>query len=142
MDGGDFDKVLKVLEGEAAIASAFGLRYNFSKMVVYPLAGRGFQGDLSGFERMGIKVDWTGNVKFMQVPIAGSPQFINEWAEQKMNHIRKVLDGLRGLSSKHVALYLLKGAGNACRVLYYVRAAPVEMLGSFVDAFDAELRCT
>ena len=44
VDGGDFENVLKVLEGEAAIANAFGLRYNFSKMVVYPLAGRDFQG--------------------------------------------------------------------------------------------------
>jgi hypothetical protein len=54
----------------------------------------------------------------------------------------KVMEGLRGLSSKHVALYLLKGAGNACRVLYYVRCCPTDMVGHFINQFDAELRQT
>eukprot|EP00973_Karenia_brevis_P024207 3342815-Karenia_brevis.AAC.1 len=57
--GGDCDSVLKILRGEIAIAHEYGLRYNFSKMVVYPLAGEGFTGDLSDFERLGITVDWS-----------------------------------------------------------------------------------
>ena len=54
---------------------------------------------------------------FMQVPTVGSQAFMKEWAADKMKDIKKVLEGLRGLSSNHVALYLLKGARNACRVL-------------------------
>ena len=46
------------------------------------------------------------------------------------------------MSSKHVALYLLKGAGNACRVVYYVRAAPLDLVGPFIELFDEELRRT
>ena len=57
-----------------------------------------------------------------------------------MVHIRKVFDGLRGLSSRHVSLYLLKGAGDVCRVLYYLRAVPGDMLEHFVAEFDGELR--
>eukprot|EP00973_Karenia_brevis_P030077 4145766-Karenia_brevis.AAC.1 len=52
--GGDCRAVLKVLRGEIAIAHEYGLRYNFSKMVVYPVAGSRFSGDLSEFERLGI----------------------------------------------------------------------------------------
>eukprot|EP00973_Karenia_brevis_P084734 11757428-Karenia_brevis.AAC.1 len=59
--GGDCDSVLKVLRGEIAIAHEYGLKYNFSKMVVYPLAGSRFSGNLSEFERLGITVDWSGN---------------------------------------------------------------------------------
>eukprot|EP00973_Karenia_brevis_P071577 9945294-Karenia_brevis.AAC.1 len=88
----------------------------FWKLVIYPLSGDRFTGDMSGFERLGIKVDYSGNLKFMQVPVVGDDEFLAAWVEAKMGIIRKVLTGLRGLSSKHVALYLLKGAGDACRV--------------------------
>eukprot|EP00973_Karenia_brevis_P032578 4496591-Karenia_brevis.AAC.1 len=85
-------------------------------MVLYPLAGQDFTGDVSSFERMGITVDYSCNVKFMQVPVVGYEGFIAEWVGTKMGIIKRVLEGLRGLTSKHVALYLLKGAGDACRV--------------------------
>eukprot|EP00973_Karenia_brevis_P086630 12013269-Karenia_brevis.AAC.1 len=64
--GGDYRAVLKALKGEIALGSEYGVRCNYSKMVVYVLGGQAFQGDLSEFERMGIKVDYSGNVKFMQ----------------------------------------------------------------------------
>eukprot|EP00973_Karenia_brevis_P037079 5112184-Karenia_brevis.AAC.1 len=114
--GGHIDDVLKVMKGEIAIGREYGLRNNYSKMVLYPLAGNSFDGDVSEFERLGISVDYSGNVKFMQVPVVGDEGFIKEWVGTKMGIIKKVFEGLRGLSSKHVALYLLKGAGDACRV--------------------------
>ena len=55
-----------------AIGRAFGVKNNFTKMKVYPLAGELFQGDLSGFEELGIEIDWSGNVLFMRVPIVGA----------------------------------------------------------------------
>ena len=109
---------MKVLEGEARIAGEYGLRYNFDKMVVYPLAGNRFVGDLSGFRRLGITVDFSCNVKFMQVPIVGDSTFLEEWAGQKMDIIRGVLEGIKGLSKRQVALYLLRGAGHGCRIVY------------------------
>ena len=69
--GVDVDDVLKVLRGELAISHEYGFRCNFDKMVLHPLAGRQFTGDVSDFERLGIKVDSSGNLKFMQVPIVG-----------------------------------------------------------------------
>ena len=50
----------------------------------------------------------------------GSMAFMKEWAEGKTKDICKVREGLRGLSSKHVALYLLEGAGKGfiiCKML-------------------------
>ena len=140
VDGGDYECVLKALKGEMAIGRAFGVKNIFTKMKVHPLAGDNFQGDLSGFEELGIEIDWSGNVLFMQVPIVGSLAFMKEWAAGKMKDITKVLEGLRGLSSRHVALYLLKGAGNACRILYYIRCCPTDMVGYLVDQFDEGLR--
>eukprot|EP00973_Karenia_brevis_P078574 10907959-Karenia_brevis.AAC.1 len=138
--GGDCDSVLKVLRGEIAIAHEYGLRYNFGKLVVYPLAGDGFTGDVSEFERLGITVDWSGNVKFMQVPIVGDERFVRDWVNTQMGIIKRVLNGIRGLSSRHVALYLLKGAGDACRVVYYLRTTPADMIRPFIEEFDRELR--
>eukprot|EP00973_Karenia_brevis_P092827 12414287-Karenia_brevis.AAC.1 len=62
-----------------------------------------------------IKVAYSGNLKFMQVPIVGDEGFVGEWVETKTGIIRRVLEGLRGLSSRHVAPHLLKGVGDACR---------------------------
>ena len=78
----------------------------------------------------------------MQVPIAGTPEFIREWVSTKMGIIKRVLEGVRGLSNKHAALYLLRKAGHGCRVLYYLRTTPREMIADFVQEFDAELRET
>eukprot|EP00973_Karenia_brevis_P091906 12409746-Karenia_brevis.AAC.1 len=50
--GSDVDDVLKVLQAEVAIGHDYGLRNNYSKMVLYPLAGQGFTGDVSVFEHM------------------------------------------------------------------------------------------
>ena len=50
----------------------YGRRNHYDKMVVYPLAGRAFTEYLSKFERLGAKVDYSQNVKFMQVPVVGS----------------------------------------------------------------------
>ena len=91
---------------------------------------------------MGISVDYSGNVKLMQVPIAGDSEFLREWVDTKMGIIKRVLVGLRGLSSKHVALYLLKGAGDACRVVYYLRTTPADLIGQLIREFDSELRLT
>ena len=44
VDGGDFEEVYKVLEKEIALGPKYGLRNNYDKMVVYPLAGRAFTG--------------------------------------------------------------------------------------------------
>ena len=111
-------------------------------MVVYPLAGERFRGDLSRFIELGITIDYTGNVKFMQVAIAGSAAFIREWINQKMGIIRKILEGIRGLSKRQVALYLLRKAGHGCRVIYYLRTIPREMIEEFINEFDEELRVT
>ena len=59
-----------------------------------------------------------------------------------MKDIGKVLDGIRGLSCRHVALYLLKGAGDVCRVLYYLRSVPSDLMQGFIRQFDSELRST
>ena len=45
-------------------------------MVVYPLVGDQCTADLNGFRELGIKVDCSGNVKFMQVPIVGGDAFV------------------------------------------------------------------
>ncbi len=70
--GGTNEEVYKALEKEIAQGPEYGLRNNYAKIVVYPLAGDRFHGDLSKFERLGIKVDYSRNVKFMQVPKVGS----------------------------------------------------------------------
>ena len=118
----------------------YGLRNNYDKMVVYPLAGRAFTGGLSKFERLGIKVDYSQNVKFMQVPVVGSGEFVREWVEYKMGIIKRVFAGLRGLSKRQVALYLLRRAGHGCRVLYYLRTTPRDLIPHFVQCFDEEMR--
>ena len=142
VDGGDYEAVFKVLEKEIALGPEYGLRNNYEKMVVYPLAGDRFTGDLSRFIELGVQVDYSCNVKFMQVPVVGSPEFVKEWVGQKMGVIKKILEGVRGLSKWQVALYLLRRAGHGCRVVYYLRTTPRDFIEEFVKEFDDELKQT
>ena len=75
----------------------------------------------------------------MQVPVVGSQQFIREWVTYEMGIIRQVLDGVSGLSQRQVALYLLREAGDGCRVLYYLRTTPRDLIKDFVKEFDEVL---
>ena len=87
-------------------------------------------------------MDYSCNVTFMKVPIVGSAEFFREWADEKLELIRRVFEGIRGLSSRHVALYVLRGAADVCRVVYYLRTVPGELLSYFAESFDEELRAT
>ena len=85
-------------------------------------------------------MDYSRNVKFMQVPVVGAEEFIKEWVKQKMGIITKILEAVKGLSKRQVALYLLRKAGHGCRVIYYLRTTPRELIPGFVTEFDGELR--
>ena len=47
-----------------------------------------------------------------------------------------------GLSERQVALYLLRKTGHGCRVLYYLRSTPRDLIGEFIKEFDSSLRHT
>ena len=114
--GGDYEAVLKVLKAEAALGGEYGLRNNFSKMKVYTVAGESFEGDLAGFESLGIPIDKSCNVEFMKVPIVGDRLFLKAWGEEKLRDIRKTLTAIERLASKHVGLYLFRTAANVCKI--------------------------
>lgn len=81
-------------------------------MVPDPLAGHRFRGHLSRFEQLGSKMHYSGNVSFMQVPIVGHSAFVEEWAEQTLAIICKVLVGVQRLPRQQVVFYLLRDAGH------------------------------
>ena len=72
--------------------------------------------------------------------MVGSGEFVREWVEYKMGIIKQVFAGLRGLSKRQVALYLLRRAGHGCRVLYYLRTTPRDLIPQFVQCLDDEMR--
>ena len=53
-----------------------------------------------------------------------------------------ILEGVTGLNQRQVALYLLRKAGHGCRVLYYLRSTPMDLIKDFVKEFDENLRST
>ena len=55
------------------------------------MAGNRFPGDLSRFVELGATIDYSCNVKFTQVPIAGSAEFVMEWVAAAMGIIKKIL---------------------------------------------------
>lgn len=91
---------------------------------------------------LGIKIDYSGNVKFKQVPIVGSDEdeFARAWSKQKMEIMRGISHG--GLSQRQVALYLLRKAGHWCTIVYCMRACPRDLIKEFVSEFDDDLRGT
>ena len=59
-----------------------------------------------------------------------------------MGIIRGILEGIRGLSQRQVALYLSRKAGHGCRIVYYMRTCPRDLIKEFVNEFDDDLRGT
>ena len=111
VDGGDYQKVLHVLQKELSIGPAYGSILNPSKMKVYVLAGDGFEGDLQGFKDLGVEVGFSGNVEFMKVPIAGSKVFLSEWCDKKRNDIKKGFCGNPTTEKQARCALLVEGGG-------------------------------
>jgi len=109
-------------------------------MVLYIVGGEGFDGAVSEFETMGISIDRSMNISFMKAPVCGSQDFLQQFSKDKMVAIKKVFEGIKGIRGRHVGLYLLRTCANVCRVVYYCRAVPREMLAELLDDFDHELR--
>ncbi len=57
-----------------------------------------------------------------------------------MTIIQNILEGIKGLSRRQVALYLLRKAGHGCRVVYYLRTTPRDLIEEFVQEFDGSLK--
>ena len=91
---------------------------------------------LKNFEELGITIDYNQNIKFMKVPVMGSPEFIQKYIDEKIEELETVLDALTKLPNPHVAYYLLRQAGGVCRVLFLMRTTPSEMLQDLFDRFD------
>ena len=141
MDGGEPSDVLEVLKEEKVLAERYGARLNLTKMVVYIVGGEGVTDEsLRGFEELGIKIDRSMNIVFMKAPVHGSTEFLHDFWKNKMGEIRKTFDGIRKIKSRHIGLYLLRNCANVCRVVYYCRAVPRDMLSNLLDELDQELR--
>ena len=54
----------------------------------------------------------------------------------------KRMQAVSGVNERQVALYLLRKAGHGCRVLYYLRACPRDLIAEFVEESDDNLRAT
>ena len=80
------------------------------------------------------------NIAFMKAPVHGSQEFLQAFRIVKMREIRKVFEGIRGIRGRHVGLYLLRNCANVCRVVYYIRAVPKEMLEQLLCDIAQELR--
>ena len=46
------------------------------------------------------------------------------------------------MSKRQVAVYLLRKAGHGCRVVYYLRTTPRDMIEEYIQEFDEELKQT
>ncbi len=62
MDGGSAEVVLATLKGEVAFGEQYGMHLKYGKVALYLLAGNEFEGDVSAFERLGIKIDRSQSV--------------------------------------------------------------------------------
>ena len=61
---------MEVLRQEIRLAGKYGAKLNCGKMVLYVIGGEGV-GDVSEFEGMGIRVDRSRNIWFMEAHISG-----------------------------------------------------------------------
>ena len=103
---------------EIAISKQYGMHFNYGKMRLYLVAGNDFQGDISGFERLGIEIDRSQNIVFMKAPLMGTTAFLQAFAEDKLKELDHILQSLSKLPNPHVAYYLLKHAAGVCKVLF------------------------
>ena len=150
IDGGSLKNRWNTLQEEIALADRFGTKFNYDKMKLYLLAGDFFNSDnsstdekfrenmdmLANFRGLGIEIDYSQNISFMKVPIMGSQEFIDEFIQKKLHELTKTLDVLVELPNPHVAHYLLRQAAGVCKVQYFMRTTPVDMIRALFEGFD------
>ena len=91
---------------------------------------------------MGIKIDTSLNIKFLKVPLFGSPDFVPRWIDSKLSKLTATLDVITKLPNPHVAFHLLGKAAGVCTVMFWMRTMPASMVSSLFSNFDQQQRAT
>ena len=77
--GGTASSVLAFFRAEMQCGKKYGLTYDLGECTLHLPAGRAFSGDVSEFEALGIKINWSQNLCMLKSPLVGDSEFCKEF---------------------------------------------------------------
>ena len=139
--GGRSAEVLRTLAHWRAVMPALGLR--FSRLEVVPAAGAATAVNLDSFRALGGEVNLTQCFETVQAPVAVGPDaadFYQRFGEVRAKKAAATVREIAALPDRHVALHLLRQAGDFCRVTYLARTTPSAVVPRGLELYDQEVR--
>lgn len=139
--GGRSAEVLRTLAHWRAVMPALGLR--FSRLEVVPAAGAATAVNLDSFRALGGEVNLTQCFETVQAPVAVGPDaadFYQRFGEVRAKKAAATVREIAALPDRHVALHLLRQAGDFCRVTYLARTTPSAVVSRGLELYDQEVR--
>ena len=139
--GGRSAEVLRTLAHWRAVMPALGLR--FSRLEVVPAAGAATAVNLDSFRALGGEVNLTQCFETVQAPVAVGPDaadFCQRFGEMRAKKAAATVREIAALPDRHVALHLLRQAGDFCRVTYVARTTPSAVVSRGLELYDQEVR--
>ena len=72
---------------------------------------------------------------YLKVPI-GTDIFVEEWLQQKLLALQKVVTAISLMPHRHEACTLLRSCAAECRVVHLMRTIPTRQITSFMHLFN------
>ena len=104
---------------------ALGLR--FSRLEVVPAAGGATTVNLDRFRAFGCEANLTQCFETGEAPVAVGPnaaEYYQRFGEERARKAAATVREIAALPDRHVALHLLRQAGDFCRMGYLARTTP------------------
>ena len=139
--GGRSEEVLRTLAHWRAVMPAFGLR--FSRLEAVRAAGAATIVNLDRFRALGCEVNLTQCFETVKAPVAVGPnaaEYYQRFGEERAKKAAVTVREIAALPDRHVALHLLRQAGDFCRVTYLARTTPSEAVSRGLELYDREVR--
>ncbi len=139
--GGRSEEVLRAVGHWRAVMPALGLR--FSRLEVVPAAGAATTANLDRFRALGCEVNLTQCFETVKAPVAVGPragEYYQRYGEERARKAAATVREIAALPDRHVALHLLRQAGDFCRVNYLARTTPSGAVSKGLELYDREVR--
>jgi len=138
LDDGTFigskNSLLQLLESFSLHGPQFGLHLNLSKCEVFWPSGDSFPEFPTNIKRVSDGLELLGS------PIWGTTAYFDQFLSARLSKVAAAQDSIAILEDPQVELHLLRSCLGSCKVIHLLRTVPLNVLRSFLEHFDANLR--
>ena len=127
--------LLQLLECFASPGPQFGLYLNLPKYEIFWLSGDSFPEFLTSVKHMSEGLQLLGSPTYTE-----SNYFFVQYLSARLTKVAAAQDSIAILEDSQVELPLLCSCLGSCKIIHLLHTVPFNMLQSFLNRFDVNLR--